>query len=88
MTVSRKSRVIDVVSVALVLVGAVCYVWAYSEMSVLRDAAYDPKAPIFAAYTRFVRMMQLSWVGIGTIVVGVLVGIGAALDARRGNPAT
>jgi hypothetical protein len=74
---------IDVASVALVLVGAICYVWAYAEMSVLRDATHDPKAPIFAGYTRFVRLTQLSWLGLGTITVGVLVGIGAAMHARR-----
>ena len=84
--VSRRSRIIDLVSLALVVLGAAAYVWAYVEMEALRNATHDPKAPIFAGYTKFVRLMQLSYAGLGAIAVGILVGVGAALHARRATP--
>lgn len=81
--VSRRSRIIDLVSLVLVVAGAACYVWAYQEMEELRTSVHDPKAPIFAGYTRFVRLTQLSYAALGAVALGVLVGLGAALHARR-----
>jgi hypothetical protein len=83
MTVTKQSRVFDAVSVGLVLIGVACYLWAYIQMEVLRQSTHDPKAMIFAGYVRFVRLVQLSRFGMGLIAVGVMVGIGAAVHARR-----
>lgn len=74
---------IDAASITLVLLGAALYVWAYLEMDALRTAGHDPNAPIFAGYTRFVRLMQLSYGGLAVAAIGMLVGVGAALYARR-----
>jgi uncharacterized membrane protein YedE/YeeE len=76
---SPKSRLLDLASVAILLFGAACYIGAYAGMQSLQHAVHDPAAPIFAGYTRYVRLMQLSWFGIAVIVVGVIVGIGAAI---------
>jgi len=82
-TVSRRSRIIDLVSLSLVVLGAALYVWAYLAMETLRTSGHDPNAPLFAGYTRFVRLMQFSYIGLGAACLGVLVGIGAAVHARR-----
>ncbi|HEY8175211.1 MAG TPA: hypothetical protein VIF32_05950 [Gemmatimonadaceae bacterium] len=82
-SVGRTSRMIDVASLALVVAGASCYVWAYWGMTALRLAAHDPNAAIFAGYTRFVRFYQLSVVGLTVVGLGVVVGVGAAIHARR-----
>ena len=75
-------------SLALVALGVILYIWAYAQMDVLRTTAHDPNAPIFANYTRFVRLMQVSYVGIGAVVTGILVGVGAAIHARHRSEAT
>jgi len=67
----------------LVVAGAACYLWAYAGMQALRQAAHDPKAELFAGYTRFVRLSQLSIAGLIAIGLGLAVGIVAALHARR-----
>jgi hypothetical protein len=71
------------VSLALAVLGAALYIWAYVEMEALRTASHDPSAPIFAGYVRFVRLMQLSYVGLGAVCLGIIVAIGAAMHARR-----
>jgi len=81
--VARSSRIIDVVSLVLVVAGAACYLWAYAGMKALRQATPDPNAELFAGYTRFVRLWQLSVVGLTSVGLGVAVGIWAALHARR-----
>lgn len=70
-------------SLVLVIAGGACYLWAYAGMRALRQAAHDPTAELFAGYTRFVRLTQLSILGLVVVGLGVLVGIGAALHARR-----
>ena len=74
---------IDVASLALVVGGGACYLWAYAGMQALRKATPDPNAELFAGYTRFVRLWQLSVVGLTSVGLGVAVGIWAALHARR-----
>jgi hypothetical protein len=81
--VTRADRIVDGVSLVLVLAGATCYVWAYLGMQALRDAAHDPTAPIFAGYMKFQRLSQISYAGLSAIALGVIVGIGAAVRARR-----
>lgn len=80
--VSRRSRIIDAVSLALILAGGFCFSAAYVGMQRLRSAAHDPNAPIFAGYTRYVRLTQLSYLGIAAMAVGIVVAIYAALHAR------
>ena len=74
---------IDVASLLLVVGGGACYLWAYAGMQALRQATPDPNAELFAGYTRFVRLWQLSVVGLTSVGLGVAVGIWAALHARR-----
>jgi hypothetical protein len=82
-SVARSSRMIDVASLVLVVAGVGCYLWAYAGMQTLRQMTHDPNAALFAGYTRFVRLHQLSILGLSVTGLGVLVGIGAALHARR-----
>lgn len=86
--VPRRSRILDAWSVGLVLAGAVAFVWTYVQMEGLRNAVHDPEAPLFAGYARFARLMQLSYVGLGLVGLGLLVGVGAALHARRARRGT
>jgi hypothetical protein len=79
---------IDVASLVLVVAGVGCYLWAYAGMHALRGSVYDPRAEIFAGYTRFVRLWQLSVVGLVAVGLGVLVGVGAAIHARRDRAST
>ena len=80
---ARSSRMIEVASLVLVIAGGACYLWAYAGMRALRVAVHDPGAELFAGYTRFVRLWQLSVVGLTAVALGVLVGVWAALHARR-----
>lgn len=81
--VSKRSRLLDAASVLLFVVGALCYGVAYDGMQSLRVAAHDPNAPLFAGYTRYVRLLQLSYAGLIAIGAGLLVALYAALHARR-----
>lgn len=81
--VKRSGRMLDVASLVLLLGGAVCYVWAYLGMQALRDSTHDAAAPLFAGYTRYVRLSQVSILGLTAIALGILVGIYAAMHARR-----
>ncbi|MEX2178448.1 MAG: hypothetical protein WD801_07040 [Gemmatimonadaceae bacterium] len=83
--VSRRARAFDLLSMTLVVTGTAAYLWAFAGMRTLRDAPHDPSAAIYAGYVRYVRLTQLSWVALGTICIGVVVGIGAALYHRRGR---
>lgn len=83
--VSARSRLFDAASILLLVAGAVCYGGAYLGMRSLRVAAHDPAAPLFAGYTRYVRLMQLSYVGLLAIGAGVAIAVFAAWHARRGR---
>ena len=82
-SVSRKARFFDVASIVLVLAGGACYAWAFVAMQSLGEMAHDPNAPLFAGYRRYARLLVVSRVALGTIALGVMVGVGAALYARR-----
>jgi hypothetical protein len=86
--VPRRSRILDLISLILVVLGAAAYVWTYMQMEALRTAVHDPDAPIFAGYVRFVRLMQLNYLGLGLVGVGLLLGVGAAVHARRARKGT
>ena len=79
----RSSRLLDVASLVLVLAGATCVGGSYVGMRRLRDSAHDPKAPIFAGYTRHVRLTQLSYLGFGALAGGVMLAVYAAMHARK-----
>ena len=74
---------IDVLSLVLVVSGVGCYAWSYVGMRALRASVHDPSAELFAGYTRYVRLWQLSVVGLTAVALGVLVGVWAALHSRR-----
>jgi len=86
--ISTRSRLIDLASVAALTVGGLCYATAYSGMQALRGTPHDPGAPLFAGYTRYVRLNQLSYLGIAAIAIGIALAVYAASHARRarGNP--
>jgi hypothetical protein len=86
--VARSSRLIDVASLVLVVAGSGCYLLAYAGMRALQASIHDPSAAIFAGYVRFVRLWQLSVVGLIAVGLGVLVGVGAAIHARRDRAPT
>ena len=77
--ISSKSRLLDGISLSVLLFGASCYVWAYNGMHTLQHSTHNPAAPIFAGYTRYVRLNQLSWFGIGVILIGIAIGVAAAI---------
>jgi len=87
--ISKKSRRIDLASIALIVLGGLCYVASLMGMETLRTSQHDPAAPLFAGYVRYTRLLQLSYAGIAAIAIGIGVAIYAAIHARAARvPAT
>ena len=84
--VSRAGRVLDLVGLALLLVGALCYLRAYAGMRTLEGVKPSPGAEAFASMKQWDRMHILSRTGLGLIGAGLVVAVGAAVaGGRRGK---
>lgn len=80
--VGRRSRLIDLTSLLLVLVGFALYVHAYVGMERIRTS---PDAPfvrgtmeVYALTNQYWRLQRLSYVALGLVGVGIAVGLSAA----------
>jgi hypothetical protein len=84
--ISRTSRLIDVASVGLIIVGATMFGRAYLGMERVRNSPDVPFArgtmEAYALTNQFLRFQRLSYVGIGLVGVGIAVGLSAAAHAR------
>lgn len=86
--VSRTGRMLDLVGLALIVVGALCYLRAYAGMRALE--AVKPSAnptlraeEVFTSVNRWGRLNTLSNVGVGLIGAGIVVAVGAAVAGAR-----
>lgn len=83
--VKRSSRIIDVMSLTLICVGALVYLFAFVRMEAMRTRPYQEFVPFqtepFARTREHARLTRVSHVGLGLCGVGVLVGLSAAAHA-------
>jgi len=83
--VSVAGRLLDLAAVGLIVAGGVTYAVAYQGLERLRTApeiAYT-KGMLIEALAEFHRLTTLSRVGLGLVVLGVVMGVVAAITARR-----
>jgi hypothetical protein len=85
--VSRLGRKLDVVSLILIVLGALLFVQAFLGMRGLRDQQevefVAGTTEAYAALNRYYRLQRLSYVGIGLAVAGIGVALSAAWHNRR-----
>ena len=85
--VSRLGRKLDVVSLILILLGALLFLLAFAGMRELRDrqetAFVAGTTEAYAALNRYYRLQRLSYLGIGLAVAGIGVALSAAWHNRR-----
>ena len=83
--VSAKSRLLDLAAVGLIVAGGVTYAVAYQGLERIRTApqiAYTRGMRI-EALAEFYRLTTFSRVGLGLVVLGVLLGVVAAIAHRN-----
>jgi hypothetical protein len=86
--VGRASRAIDAASLVLIVAGAALYLWSYVGMGELRlraaGASFQPgTTEAFASMREWARLHRMSWAGVGLAVIGIGVGVYAAMHAKR-----
>jgi hypothetical protein len=85
--VGRLSRAIDVASLALILAGTGLFVLAYLGMIEVRDAPQIPFArgtmEAFELTNKYLRFKRWSYVGLGLVGAGIVVGLSAAVHAYK-----
>ena len=85
--VTRLGRILDVVSLVVILAGALLFAQAFLGMKALRDqretAFVAGTTEAFAALNQYYRLQRLSWLGGGLAVVGIGVALSAAWHNRR-----
>jgi hypothetical protein len=77
--------VLDIVALALVLGGAICYGVAFAGLKRLHAAGFVPHGPgnPWVAVDEWIRWRRLSWIGLAIGVLGIAVGVTAAVVAAR-----
>ena len=81
--VRRVGRVLDVIGLTILTVGAACYVYAYVGLRDLESVQAGSGAAPFASIVQFDRLWKLSRLGIGLAVAGLVVAVGAAVAGRE-----
>jgi hypothetical protein len=89
MTVSRRARLLDFAGIALILVGAVCYVVAHLGLARLQaeGVVLVAHGQTFGKLREFQRWAWLWWGGLAMITAGVGIAVWAALHHRRAQRA-
>ena len=87
MTVARRSRLIDLASLLLILGGFVLYVRAYLGMERIRTSGDIPfvrgTMEVYELTNRYVRLQRLSYLALGLVGVGIAVGLSAAAHHHK-----
>lgn len=85
--VTRLGRILDLVSLGLIVAGALLFGQAFLGMKQLRDQrdiAFVPgTTEAFAALSRYYRLQRLSYLGAGLAFVGIGVALSAAWHNRK-----
>ena len=85
--VTRLGRQLDIVSLILVLAGALVFLWAFAGMLELKDLRASEFVPgtteAYAALNRYYRLQRLSYLGVGIAVLGIGVALSAAWHNRK-----
>lgn len=85
--VSRLGRKLDVVSLILILLGALLFLQSFLGMRELRDQRETEfvagTTEAYAALNRYYRLQRLSYLGVGLAVVGIGVALSAAWHNRK-----
>ncbi|HKG90757.1 MAG TPA: hypothetical protein VKA84_02625 [Gemmatimonadaceae bacterium] len=83
--VSRAARLLDLLVLALLLAGGLCWLRGYLGLRSLRAGLPPtPGALPFAALRLADHYYLLSRVGVGMVVAGVVLAVAVAVMARRG----
>ena len=82
-SIRRTERVLDLASLGSIIGGFACYARAYLAMQVLQAGKLVPGAESHSAMQQFAYFRNLSEVGVGLVVLGVLIGVGSVLVNRR-----
>ena len=79
--VSRLGRLLDLAGLALLLVGAICFGYAHAGMRGLQAAGFVPRkaGEPFGAVVQWEQWRRLAHVGVLAVIVGVAVGVAAAI---------
>lgn len=85
--VGRLSRAIDIASLTLIIAGGALFLRAYLGMEEIRTTPEVPfvrgTMEVFELTNRHYRFKWLSYVGLGLVGAGVVVGLSAAVHARK-----
>jgi hypothetical protein len=85
--VGRLSRRIDAASLLLILAGAALFLHAYLGMEAVRNTADAPfvrgTMEAFALTNRYLRLKRQSYLALGLVGAGIMVGLSAAAHAHK-----
>ena len=85
--VTRLGRILDIVSLVVILAGALLFAQAFLGMKALRDQRETGfvagTTEAYAALNRYYRLQRLSWLGAGLAMAGLGVGLSAAWHNRK-----
>lgn len=85
--VTRLGRILDIVSLVVILAGALLFVQAFLGMKTLRDQRdmefVAGSTEAFAALNRYYRLQRLSYAGAGLAALGIGIALSAAWHNRK-----
>ena len=85
--VTRLGRILDLVSLTFLVIGALLFVQAFLGMKQLRDQRESGfvygRTQAYAALNRYYRLQRISYLGTGLAVIGVVVALSAAWHNRK-----
>jgi hypothetical protein len=85
--VTRLGRILDIVSLVVILAGALLFVQAFLGMKTLRDQRetefVSGTTEAYAALNQYYRLQRLSYLGAGVAALGIGVALSAAWLNRR-----
>jgi hypothetical protein len=85
--VTRLGRILDGVSLVVILAGALLFVQAFLGMKALRDQRETDfvagSTEAFAALNQYYRLQRLSYLGAGLAALGIGVALSAAWHNRK-----